>query len=326
MKILKISSFLLLTSLFSCEKPDPDDRIIWEEYNIPEIGITYSFAFSGDGVMYSSTSNGIYRSYDKGKEWVMILESGQPTSICVDGENNLYVNVKGLSIMKSGDEGESWTKVYIGFTGKQQTLMAIRDDGAIYLAAPNDNTLYYSTDNMNSWQNKLFNQGILDLVELNGKLYLTSYTIFGYRMDILDSALKEVRVIYNQSGFPRGLAMKGEDLLYYTLGDEMFEVDFLNDSINQVNSPGPEEGYFAGFDHLIIGQSGDMYITRDASYPVESYPSIVYRSKDSGISWEVIDPVGEYIYAVSLSPQDRLYIGVFTHDSSAKIFRSSRLY
>ena len=116
--------------------------------------------------VFVATTNGVYKSTDKGFTWLNKGGSGQKLAITT---NNIYLG--GYGVSRSTDYGETWES--IGLSEKYITSMAANDNIVI---VGTDGGFFETTDNGQNWYQK--NDGLLEspnnitLIEIrNGIIY-----------------------------------------------------------------------------------------------------------------------------------------------------------
>jgi photosystem II stability/assembly factor-like uncharacterized protein len=145
-----------------------DGAMTWKKINnglIPESELMASMALgvnaieidrTNSAVVYAGTTKGLYRTSNKGEQWVRIGQSiGEPfvSSIVIDPSDSSILYIGGpAGVWKSTDNGQSWQAMNEGLTTLNVRALAMEPRTASTLyAGTNGSGLYRSTDAGAKW-------------------------------------------------------------------------------------------------------------------------------------------------------------------------------
>ncbi|MGQ9707631.1 MAG: WD40/YVTN/BNR-like repeat-containing protein [bacterium] len=107
------------------------------------------------GVIYASTTSAIYRSEDTGRTWVNISTglTGKPYFCLLPSPTATATVYLGTTagMFASTDYGNNWTHITAEFPFNKVNVIALANDHATLYAECQDNAVYKSSDNGNSW-------------------------------------------------------------------------------------------------------------------------------------------------------------------------------
>ncbi len=143
----------------------------WNQ-NLANVTI-WSIAVNQTGVLYSNFNNGIYKSKDGGLNWIEILPGySQCKTILPDVEG--YIFVAGATVMRSSDDGVTWSEVNNGINYIFNETLFYGTDNSLYLSGYG---IFKSTDLGDKWAHVGFNNtNILDIeIDALDNIYAGTY-------------------------------------------------------------------------------------------------------------------------------------------------------
>ncbi len=158
MKNLFFTSLFLLSLIF-LSFANLTAQNFWEESNGPEGGMVQCLAVSKSGSIYAGfkggqfdiehLGRGLYKSVDNGVSWQVInINSNKDVqSITIDTSGTIYIWVVGAGVLKSTNNGNSWTQSSPGWLSNG-VLSSFKNN---YLVLGQQDGLYFSTDSGDSW-------------------------------------------------------------------------------------------------------------------------------------------------------------------------------
>jgi photosystem II stability/assembly factor-like uncharacterized protein len=101
-----------------------------------------------------SYTNGIWRSDDKGDNWIVLnFPVSGLIAIHATSLNTIYVGTWGHGVYRSTDNGSTWTQT--GSSTLKVNDISSNSNGDVFIATFGDSALYKSTDNGLSWFSKI---------------------------------------------------------------------------------------------------------------------------------------------------------------------------
>ena len=121
----------------------------WQQTNGPYRGYILTLAVNSQGDIFAGTNYGLFRSTDKGENWVETGLKLEIWTLRIDLNDQIYVR-NGDKCSFSTNNGESWSEINNSFLSSQ--IYAISSSNNIYIAYVD--SLFRSLDSGQSW-NKL---------------------------------------------------------------------------------------------------------------------------------------------------------------------------
>jgi photosystem II stability/assembly factor-like uncharacterized protein len=112
-------------------------------------------AKSKDTIFVGTNADGVYRTYENGASWSLVLGFGlydvyKVFSLAIDPSGNVYAGSYSLGLLRSTDHGDSWT--FMSANGLPQSdVYAVVANSSGTVFASDDGSIYRSTDNGTSW-------------------------------------------------------------------------------------------------------------------------------------------------------------------------------
>ncbi|HPO63828.1 MAG TPA: hypothetical protein PK762_12175, partial [Candidatus Kapabacteria bacterium] len=99
----------------------------WERCNGPYGGVIKSL-LAYDDIVFAGTSAGLYKSTNKGDNWVLIdsLSSNFGYVCIVKYENKIYLCSEGGGVFYSTNNGLNWTAIHKGLPSSSKRAIAIK--------------------------------------------------------------------------------------------------------------------------------------------------------------------------------------------------------
>ncbi len=119
----------------------------WEAGGLEDVAII-NIRQKSDGLLYAATDEGIYQSTDDGLTWSM-SEFNEPYSIIVIGPTGVMLLYNGTELLKSEDNGDSWTALSLPAPVDRIWNRHIGPDGTFILTTTGD--VFYSWDRGETW-------------------------------------------------------------------------------------------------------------------------------------------------------------------------------
>jgi len=250
----------------------------WEEISTP-FQIVYDI-YTFDNRIYISTIDGIWRTDENGENWEELTFSNNDREF-VRGifvvDENIFVGVEN-KLYYSNDDGQSWQFHSTPFPTYHSVFGEL--DGVIY-SNGGSKELARSFDNGATWEElsapTFYNENpVFYSAKVNGKLLFANADKGIVTWDDSLNDLKEVNTgLY--SGITRELTFDGNEKLWAATNLGVFSYD-VNDK-EWYRSPLPiPEVYYSN----IAADSDGVILTNT---PHRS----LYISKDTGVTWQVID-------------------------------------
>jgi photosystem II stability/assembly factor-like uncharacterized protein len=117
--------------------------------------------------IYSSGESEIYRPDNSELKTNMIVYFNVPIwSMDVDKQGNMYASTMGEGIYKSTDKGDNWVKINTGLTSLDVHKVIAADNGVLFAGLSGDGGLYKSIDGGQSWQESMNGMGSLIVMDI----------------------------------------------------------------------------------------------------------------------------------------------------------------
>jgi photosystem II stability/assembly factor-like uncharacterized protein len=105
----------------------------------------------GDIQLFVGTQGGIYHSTDQGNDWMLMgSDSLYATAFAVEGSTIFAAHNGTMGIVRSTDNGTTWTMVNNGLCDLEITALTISSNGFVFAGSLSGN-IFRSTDNGNNW-------------------------------------------------------------------------------------------------------------------------------------------------------------------------------
>lgn len=127
---------------------DPED---WEPLQLAGLPINIgSLAVSNDGEVFTSTSEGLYRSTDRAQSWKR-MGPELVYALAAGGDDVYASKADGVGVLRSSDDGKSWDDVSEGLGTAAIVALTTSPDGKIVVAADQEGGLWRSEDRGKTW-------------------------------------------------------------------------------------------------------------------------------------------------------------------------------
>ncbi len=258
-----------------------NNGITWSNY-IPPADI-YSLT-SLNGVFYAGTANGIYKSTDKGDSWIFSgsgISNGTERALLTDG-SNLYACVSnGLSgLYKSTNAGGNWFPSSTGFE-PASNLRSLISKGSFVFAGMQDNGIYRTSDNGDSWTKMDTTNILLKTAIVFDFSTRNNVVIAGTSKGIFRSNNDGANWTWIEAGLPISAST------YYVLSVTASGNNFVAGV--ETNVPSLEGLYYSSDDglswHVTNGLGFAQAVGNNGGTSCLTYTAGLFRSTDSGINW-----------------------------------------
>ncbi|MEO7652157.1 MAG: hypothetical protein ABIZ80_16965, partial [Bryobacteraceae bacterium] len=158
-----------------------DGGAVWTKLeSLPGNGGVYGLAADPQnaGILYASNGSGLFKSTDRGTNWVNVYRTGRALRLTMDPKspNTLYIVLNGTfagelpGVYKTTDGGKSWNPVNSGLPISlldyiDTLVMDPQRTGTLY-AAVRGKGVYRTTDGGANWSVVNFGLGTLDVYTL----------------------------------------------------------------------------------------------------------------------------------------------------------------
>jgi len=141
------------------------------------VGYVWSLAVDASGTIYAGTEQGLYKTVNGGTTWTLTSLAGKDVrAVKIDPQGNLYAGTWGFGVLKSTDNGSSWTTLNTGILNTAIHALAIDGSGNIY-AGSFGGGIIKSINGGNDWTD--LNAGFPYIWALtvapNGNIYAGTY-------------------------------------------------------------------------------------------------------------------------------------------------------
>lgn len=230
--ILTLLMFVATLSASALEAPG----LVWERINSPQVQAEIRALLAMDGSLYVATSNGLFRSENKGDSWTQVnmgLTDLSLSSLTTLSATIFASSANGGGVFRSEDKGDSWTQINDGLTNVHiNTLMVL---GQILFAGTSSGEFFRFEDKGETWSHlgqmslrfsSLTVLGATIFVGVNGKGVFRSEDN-GKSWTQVDLGLTDLRV--------SSLATSDTSLFAGTNGGGVFRSENKGDSWTQAN-------------------------------------------------------------------------------------------
>jgi photosystem II stability/assembly factor-like uncharacterized protein len=251
-----------------------------------------------DKDLYIQDGLGLYKNEKKGNYsmWNKEFFIANPGQILITKSSMLAFNHHEGKISKREEKTSMWLPIYTSFQEKNLRTIFETNQGSILIG--NDQGLFRSTDNGQSW-NHVLNEGwVIKIIESNGVLLATNESGIIRSLDDgknWNVVIKEGGVGIDVANIPKGFAA-----ITYNTTSKTRRVRISEDMGKTWQ---PIDGGLPPHDLIanIIQVGKDLFC---------GHPKGIFKSSDKGISWELIKPAmdkkvynlsssGDIIYAVA---------------------------
>lgn len=263
----------------------------WKDISkgLPE-GLTPSTVFAGDGELFLSASNGIYRNSTASKtaNWKkeMLLEQSFTTVSAGIGGVIAFSN-NGRFLQKANYTG-LWMPVFTDFKGRMVRNVFTTREGSVFIGC--DDGLFKSTDQGKTWKHVMEDGWVIKMVESNGLLLCTSQS--GILRSTDGGEHWEVVLSEGGVGIDVEVIKGGFAAINYNTRSHTRRIRTSTDggkTWQPIDAGLPPSLLISS-----IQQVGDYFYC--------GHPKGIYRSADQGKTWNLLLPtIGEKVFNLSVS-------------------------
>jgi photosystem II stability/assembly factor-like uncharacterized protein len=244
-----------------------DSGASWEVINN---GLTtvdcYSIISDDNGVLFGGTEEGIFRSTDKGENWVKTNIAGNDfaSRLHKDHLNRIYALTYGTGVYRTTNLGESWQRIDNFASG--YTFGFSSDSTGLMLAGTRGSRIYRSTNYGSTWSTVYFNStsnsAIGGITEIRGDyVYATNYFVGVLRSTNKGINWQLVKSEPQYSGYQYPVQLTKEGV--FAAGNEG-KLFFSSDSGNTWNDV-IDNLQRASFFKIRVGKDDRVYLATDES-------------------------------------------------------------
>ncbi|NWG28720.1 MAG: exo-alpha-sialidase, partial [Ignavibacteriaceae bacterium] len=145
-------------------------------------GTVNHYAINSSGYIFISGGCGLLRSTDDGESWTGVQPSNfGEISITINSSDHVFVGTNGDGIYKSTNNGGSWTQINNGLTNLYVYSLATHQNDDIYAGLYLD--VCKSTDNGNTWSPTNLNAMFIHAIDINtnGVIFAAANTVGVYK-------------------------------------------------------------------------------------------------------------------------------------------------
>ena len=79
------------------------------------VGYVWSLAVDASGTIYAGTEQGLFKTVNGGTTWTLTSLAGKDVrAVKIDAQGNLFAGTWGFGVLKSTDNGSTWTTLNTG--------------------------------------------------------------------------------------------------------------------------------------------------------------------------------------------------------------------
>jgi photosystem II stability/assembly factor-like uncharacterized protein len=257
-----------------------DDGLSWEATSLVGREV-YAFAASKSGSIFAAAWDAILKSSDHGIHWEVVstgIDSLKASTICYSPQNVIFVGGSYKGILKSSDDGKSWSSA--GLVGESSIEALVSDTEGTLLAATYSHGVYRSTDNGASWLKVDSLPFLLTSFTVNSRNEIFAGNSGGFIHRSSDGGVTWSTVSH---GLPERTTF--DPILGCTKGDTLFVGSFqygvyrsIDDGANGTRSK--SFGGYAIVKALLCTQRGSILIGTDKAG--------IFRTSDGGSAWRSV--------------------------------------
>jgi len=175
------NGYILIGNSYYNPMVTPNKGHTWEQYTT---GLEYSYitglVIGYDGSVYVSTNDEeVIYSTNGGTSWTFLnnenITSGNISWLSISPNNNYFAYIQYRTIFLTSGDFKNWTELQYDSANGLMKIIALDDDGGIYIGTYTKG-LFYSSDNGETWnqiEHESMNEGISSItVDKNGNIYV----------------------------------------------------------------------------------------------------------------------------------------------------------
>lgn len=296
---------------------------VWEQANGPIVGVAKCFSFDSTGRIFVGTDYGVFISPDRGNSWKQIfvgLGGLADGSRIWSSPNGKRVYVVNFGLYQSSDGGNTWA-----WADSTSPRFASGPFGEMIKGSILG--LFISKDSGATWKMIDSNSAYGVAITRNGRIFesfgnfdtlKTKSSIDGGQTWTQPNSFYGYSYISNTGGLiasPQGEVFQDISVQdgYASRTSSFHVFDSAGSTSRWVNAPMSSYMLSDWTNSWTIGPNGDIYVIQPIYY---SYNTGIYRSSNSGYSWQVIDSSANGPIAAS---HDGLLLARMSSDSIAKL-------
>jgi photosystem II stability/assembly factor-like uncharacterized protein len=265
-----------------------------------------------------SSVNLLFCSLDHGETWTELTPFSSAYAACISTAGDIFIGTMHNRLHRSGDGGDSWTRVGEDVNFDHINSITEGADGDIYVTSGYG--IFVSGDGGDSWITLAYKDVIGSVNQVafdgNGALYAAGFRSF-YRSDDGGASWDDIRGGMTNA-YSLSICIDTADRIFVgTVKGSIFRSLDSGMSWRQVNETG------------ITSQTlTDLTVTGDGLIIAAAGPEGIYRSTDNGITWQNVE-VGPYynkVIEVIADGGDLLFagtIGVNYEENRGGVYRST---
>ena len=290
-------------------------------------------------------SDGVFRSINMGADWIKVGNFEGGNTIIVNPADEIFAGTQS-SVYRSGDNGDTWVKLDDGLPPNYINDICTFEDSTVFLAT--NSGVYYSENNGNIWEvynsglsNEhlrsraigVFPSGRVILGLLDEAIYIRDFGVTLWQQSIQGISryvIQALLVLPNDYVFvgtddglfrftdngenweilnemkTLSLANSGDSVIYIGTDSSIYSSKDLGKTLSDL-SP---NNSFSFVTAIVVNTKEYIYALKyGLDYPGIYGPSGIYRSMDSGLTWEIIKHHFDAPPILVLNSLDHLYIG-----------------
>jgi hypothetical protein len=307
------SVLLILVCILGLHLTGYADSNYWTYTNGPGSGNDVrSLAVDSKGRVLSGTwSSGgtVWRSSDNGVSWrqLGVVPNGDPiVGICLNGLDHIFISVFTKGVCRSTDDGATWQIINNGLLNYRVRGNLVDKNGYIWVSS--EGGLHRSTDNGDTWINKLAaNVGVVYLDSTNAIVTQDSYSI--YRSTDAGNSWSTTPDV---GGIGLGGIHSDGSFIGCTSNSGVYRSTDRGTTWVNLNNPFAWTGYTAAF---AFTAKGDIFYAKDGDV------AGVAMSSDMGATWVAVNSGLTTTRTIPLlyTPNGYVYVGT----NGGGVFRST---